>query len=38
VCERLSEAVYAAKGLKRHVPARPEGEVPAAEAVADADG
>ena len=29
--DRLAEAVYAAKGLKRQVPARPEAEAPAAE-------
>ncbi|MDH3685192.1 MAG: recombinase RecA [Myxococcales bacterium] len=36
VCERLADAVYAAKGLKRHALARPEGEVPAVEAAPDA--
>ena len=35
MCERLADAVYTAKGLKRQVPARPEGEVPAPEAVTE---
>ena len=37
VSERLADAVYAAKGLKRHVPARPDAEVPAEPAEAAAE-
>jgi recombination protein RecA len=35
-CERLADTVYAAKGLKRHVLARPGGKDEAVEAVAEA--
>jgi len=37
MCERLADAVYTAKGLKRQVPARPDGEVPAPEAATEAE-